>query len=106
MGRGRQPKGSSRIAQSDEARRLLKGDTPDAVKLALRLALRGGRQERRRCLGCGKVGVHCKVWSSPEVWQVESRGNEGLRVYWLCQPCDDAYAASGLPPEVERKLHG
>ena len=100
--RGRQ---SDRIAQSEEAKRLLREDTPEAVKIALRLALRGGRQERRRCLACGKPGIHCKVWSPPEAWHVESQYHgTGIRVYWFCQACQVQYGETGLPPELERML--
>jgi hypothetical protein len=105
MGRHRKPRPGGPIAQSDEARRLLREDTPESVKLALRLALRGGRQERRRCLGCGRVGISCKVYSPPEAWNVESTDTRGIRVYWLCERCNEAYAG-GLPAALEAKLLG
>jgi hypothetical protein len=106
MGRHRKPRPGGAITQSDEARRLLRNDTPPAVKLRLLLALRGGRMERRRCLGCRKTGIYCKVWSPAEVWGVESQSGEGLRVYWLCQDCNARFATDGLPPELERRLRG
>ena len=103
MGRHRKPRPGGPIAQSDEAKRLLKDDIPVAVKTRLLLALRGGRMERRRSLGCGKQGIHCKVWSPAEVWGVESVDTTGIKVYWLCARCEGLYAG-GLPPELEQKL--
>jgi hypothetical protein len=88
------------MAQSDESRRVLNDDAPEAIKLALRLALRGGRQQRRRCLGCGRVGIHVKVWSPHETWRVEAQGRAGVRIYWLCERCHRA----GMTPELEAKL--
>jgi hypothetical protein len=78
----------------------LRDDTPEAVKLQLRLALRGGRQQRRRCLGCGREGVYCKVWSSADTWKIESEGRTGIKVYWLCDACN----STGMTPELERTL--
>src|SRR4029453_602805 len=105
MGRHRTPRQDGRIAQSDEAKALLKDDRPQAVKMQLRLALKGGRQQRRRCLGCRKPGIHCKVWAPAGVWGVEARDTTGIRVYWLCQRCNEAYA-DGLPPDLERRRRG
>jgi hypothetical protein len=105
MGR-RRPRSSDRVVRSDEARALLKDDIPQAVKTHLLLALRGGRQERRRCIGCGRQGTQCKVWSPAAVWQIDNPDCTGIKVYWLCRLCDSCYQASGLPPEVERKLRG
>ena len=92
------------MAQSAESLRVLNDDAPEAVKLALRLALRGGRQERRRCLACKREGVIVKVWSPLTVWQVESQGREGIRVYWLCASCDERFTREGLPLELQQKL--
>jgi hypothetical protein len=103
MGRHRKARPGGAIEQSHEAKALLRDDIPTAVKTRLRLALRGGRMERRRCLGCGKQGIHCKVWSPAEVWGIESTDTRGIRVYWLCARCEGRYAG-GLPPELEQKL--
>jgi hypothetical protein len=104
MGRGRTPKRRSTLLQSAEAKRLLRDDTPEAVRLALRLAVRGGRQQRRRCLGCGRRGIHVKVWTPTAVWMVEAQEGAGIRVYWLCGPCDARFTRDGLPAELVRKL--
>jgi hypothetical protein len=104
MGR-RRARPSDQIVQSDEAKALLKQDIPMAVKVRLRLALKGGRMARRRCLGCSRVGVYCKVWSPEAAWRVESEGTTGIKVYWLCARCNDAYA-DGLPLDLARKLGG
>jgi hypothetical protein len=50
----RKPRLHSDFIPSDEARRLLRSDTPAAVKHALLLAQRGGRQRKRVCRDCGK----------------------------------------------------
>jgi hypothetical protein len=83
--RGRQ---SDRIEQAAEAKATLRGDAPDSVKVALRLALKGGRQRRRVCRQCGAVGVHCRIESQPEHWQVLAPTNAPpIVVYWLCTTC-------------------
>lgn len=88
MGRGRASRASGALQQSEEARRLLKDDTPPQVKLALRLALRGGRQRRRRCKVCGGQGEHCQVHSDQACWKVEAPTSPPeIKVYWLCSPC-------------------
>lgn len=92
MGRGRTPRRGSTIAPSAEAKRLLRDDTPQAVKLRLRLALRGGKQQRRRCRQCGAQGVHCRIESQPAHWQVLApQDAPPITVYWLCTRC---YAAA------------
>jgi len=53
---------SGGILPSAAVREALRGDYPPAVKAQLYLSVRGGRQKRQRCLGCGKPGVHCDVY--------------------------------------------
>ena len=107
MGRRHRAKQQSYLIQSEEARRLLKDDAPLAVKMRLRLCARGGRQGKRQCVACRRAaGIVCKIWSPPELWAVGSEGRDGIKVYWLCQQCNQDYEARGLPPEVERKLSG
>jgi len=105
MGRYRKPRLSSKVVQSDQARELLQGDTPARIKIALRLALRGGKASRRSCLNCGKVGIACKVWSEVEDWRVESRESTSIKVYWLCQRCN-AQFGEGLPDHLQGRLRG
>ena len=105
MGRGRKPRQGSRIAQSEEATRLLKDDVPVRIKWQLRLAVKGGRAERRKCLGCGHVGTHCKVWSAAEAWTVEAEDTASIKVYWLCPDCHARYK-DGLSAELEQRLRG
>src|SRR5436309_2260620 len=80
------PLSTADFTQSNKARELLRADTPPAVTQALRLAQRGGRQQRRRCR-CGGQGVHCQIVTPDAVWGVESPANTTLRVFWVCPSC-------------------
>ena len=94
---------SGGILPSAAVREALRGDYPPAVKAQLRLSLRGGRQKRQRCLGCGGVGVHCDVYVSYRAMTVAGDSDgRGCVVYWTCHGCHVA----GMTPSMEAKLQG
>jgi len=88
------------MVSSAQARAWLKEDYPEAVKVQLLLAVRGGRQQKRRCLGCGAVGVYVEVYVPNAIMRPMSEGSEGIRLYWTCPGCHQR----GLTPELEARL--
>jgi hypothetical protein len=70
------------------------------VKKQLILIARGGRQQRRRCLGCGKQGVHCEVYVTYKGMAVGGDTGEGCVLYWTCPACHQ----QGLTPALEAML--
>jgi len=91
---------SGAMLASEAAKAWLRQDLPDAVKVQLRLAVKGGRQKRRRCLACGGVGVYVEVFTPHDCMRPMGDGSEGIRVYWTCHGCHIA----GLTPELEARL--
>jgi hypothetical protein len=97
------PKGSRHngaMLASEQAKEWLRQDLPQAVRVQLLLAVRGGRQPKRRCLGCGGAGTFVQVYVPNAVMRPMSDGGEGIRLYWLCEPCH----TRGLTSELEQKL--
>ena len=92
---------SGGILPSAAVREALRGDYPPAVKAQLRLSLRGGRQKRQRCLGCGGVGVHCDVYIKYKAMSVGGDPDgQGILTYWTCGRCHQ----QGLTSELEAKI--
>jgi hypothetical protein len=85
---------------TEAAKTWLREDLPAEVKVQLLLAVRGGRQQRRRCLACGAVGVFVEVYVPFEAVRVGGDAGRGIQVYWTCPRCH----AAGLTPELEQKL--
>jgi hypothetical protein len=92
----------SRTHTTHGARELLRSDYPDRVKLAVRLATRGGRERSRKCICCGRTGVHVDVWIPHTALLVGTETARGLRIYWRCEECYQ----QGLTPELEARLNG
>ncbi|SRR6266446_5993023 len=85
---------------TEQAREWLRQDLPDAVKTQLLLAVRGGRQQKRQCLGCGGQGVFVEVYVPTAVMRPMGDEGTGIRVYWTCETCH----TRGLTPELEARL--
>jgi hypothetical protein len=90
------------MVSSAQAREWLRQDLPQEVKMQLLLAVKGGRQQKRRCLACGAVGVYVEVYVPNAIMRPMSEGSEGIRLYWTCPGCH----AQGLTPELEARLKG
>jgi hypothetical protein len=102
MSKRKGSRGGGAIIPSSQAIAALRGDAyPLHIKAALRLSLRGGRQRRRACLACGKVGVHCEVYVTDRTMSVGGDPDgKGYAIYWSCPGCHQR----GLTPELEQKL--
>jgi len=101
MGKRGSGHSSSRIAQSAQTRAILQGDYPPALKAEMLLAVRGGRQRPRRCLGCGKPGIHADIFVTHESLKVGTHPDrKGFLRYWTCDTCHQ----QGLTPELEQTL--
>jgi|SRR2546428_5440862 len=88
------------MVSTEQAREWLREDLPEAVKVQLLLAVKGGRQQKRRCLACGAVGVFVEVYVPFEAVRVGGDAGRGIQVYWLCALCHE----HGLTPALEAKL--
>ena len=100
MSKRRGSRHNGAMVASEQACEWLKQDYPEAVKVQLRLAVRGGRQQRRRCLACGAQGVYVEVYTPHAVMSPVSDESTGIRIYWTCPTCHEA----GLTPEREARL--
>jgi hypothetical protein len=97
-------RGGGRINPSAEILAALKADSeyPPAVKQEIRLAISGGRQRPRRCLGCGAVPApHIKLYVTYRAMSVAGDPDrKACTMYWTCEHCH----AAGLTPELEARL--
>jgi hypothetical protein len=103
MGRGKakqRARGNGAMVGISQAHEWLKQDLPEAVKVKIRLATRGGRQQRRRCLGCGAQGVYVEVYTPYAVIRPMSDGGQGIKIYWTCSKCH----GKDLTPALEARL--
>ena len=77
------------VAESAEARALLRDDMPEAVKQAVLLASTGRMRHgmRKRCLMCQGKGLHSSVWIPPAALRIDTPDLVGVRAYWLCGDC-------------------
>jgi hypothetical protein len=93
-------RGGGRITQSAQTREILKGDYPAQLKAEMLLAVKGGRQQKRRCVNCGKAAVHADIFITHEVLKVGSTNDTGYLRYWTCDRCH----STGLTDELQAKL--
>ncbi len=88
----------SHLTPSPALQALLHSDIP-AVQQAARLAMRGGRLPRARCLKCQKVAQWLEAWLPPSVLApVPARAP--VILYVVCEAHRELPAA-----EVERLVH-
>jgi hypothetical protein len=96
--------GKHNILPSAEVLEALKADSdyPPSVKQELRLALRGGRQQKRRCLGCGATpALNLQLYVTYRGMSVAGEiDRKACTLYWVCDPC----RGIGLTEELERKI--
>jgi hypothetical protein len=90
------------MVSSAQAREWLKEDYPEAVKVQLLLAVKGGRQQKRRCLACGAKATYVEVYVTNKSMSVGGDEGRGTRLYWTCPACHEL----GLTPELEARLKG
>ena len=90
------------MVSTEQARAWLREDLPEAVKVQLLLVVKGGRQQRRRCLACSAEGVFVEVYVPLEAVRVGGDAGRGIKVYWSCPECH----TRGLTPELEARLKG
>jgi hypothetical protein len=72
------------LTPAAEGMKALRGDIPHSMKVALRLAQRGGRQQKRVCRACGQRGKRLQVWAPESAWRVEPTEGSEPQTYWLC----------------------
>ena len=61
---------------------------PSEEKTALVLALKGGRQQRRRCVHCGGAGTRLDVHVDGEALTVGGQAEgDSVRIFWTCSGC-------------------
>jgi len=82
--RGRHRPWNRRIAPSEAALEVLKGDYPEAVKQRAYLAAHGALHGRRGCILCGQPGWVSRVFIPVEALRPVDPQLDGVRVYWLC----------------------
>jgi hypothetical protein len=98
--KGKGTRHSGAMVASSQAREWLRQDLPTEVKTQVLLAVRGGRQQRRRCLACNAQGIFVEVYVPYEAVRVGGDAGRGIRIYWSCTKCHEI----GLTPELEAKL--
>jgi hypothetical protein len=102
MARSRQKgRRAQRTVATDTATAWLQADLPEAVKRAVRMAVKGGRQQQRRC-ACGARGRHCEVFVPHTAVSVGATSTAGLRVYWTCDTCHAAAIAQAMDADIPR----
>ena len=82
--RGRHRPWNRRIAPSEAALEVLKGDYPEAVKQRAYLAAHGALHGRRSCILCGQPGWTSRVFIPVEALRVDDPDYSGVTCYWLC----------------------
>jgi hypothetical protein len=96
-------RGNGRVTQSAQTREILQGDYPPALKIEMVMATKGGRQQKRKSLACGRPAVHADIFVTHAALQVGAHpGHKGFVRYWTCH----RFHAAGLTPELEAKLLG
>ena len=101
MGRRRTGRHKSRTVPTDTALAWLRADLPEEVKRAVRMVVKGGRQQPRRC-ACGARGIHCMVFVPHTAVVVGSVSTAGLRVYWTCDRCHAAEIEPAMDADLPR----
>ena len=96
----------ARLQCSSGVDEILRNDYPPAVQAHIRMAVKGSKWPKQRCLQCGRRGRNLQIWVARELLSPVPTGDtrQGIRLYWLCDACKAEVHRGTLSEDAVRAL--